>query len=244
MKTTGNKILITGGSSGIGLALAKKFLEAGNQVITADRNPEKQAAALAAVPGLQGILCDLSKQEDIDRLVLQIEQQHPDLNVLINNAGVQFNYDLSAEAHPVGRISREIQINLTALMTLSALLLPVLHRQDEAAIVNVSSALAFVPKQNAAVYCATKAGVHSFSKTLRYQLEGSPIRVFELIPTLVDTAMTTGRGSGKMSPATLAEGFFRAFQRNKEEFNAGKVGLLRAIHRCWPGLAERMMRGR
>ncbi|MCB0622255.1 MAG: SDR family NAD(P)-dependent oxidoreductase, partial [Saprospiraceae bacterium] len=86
MKTTGNLILITGGSSGIGLALAKKFLATGNRVITADRNPDKQAAALAAVPGLQGVICDLTKQEDIDRLVLEIEQQHPDLNVLINNA--------------------------------------------------------------------------------------------------------------------------------------------------------------
>jgi short-subunit dehydrogenase involved in D-alanine esterification of teichoic acids len=114
--------------------------------------------------------------------------------------------------------------------------------QPEAAVVNVSSGLALVPKKSAPVYCGTKAGLHLFTKALRYQLEGSPVKVFEIIPPVVDTPMTAGRGRGKISPKQLVEEFMRAFAKNQFEVNIGKVKLLRLINRLLPSLADRIMK--
>ncbi len=242
MKTSGNKILITGASSGIGFALAQQFMQLGNKVITVDRNVEKQKKAQELLPGLIAIRCDLTLREDIDQLMITIQNQHPDVNVLINNAGIQYNYDFKEEAQPLPRIEKEIHTNVIAPMQLCALLLPILNSHNEAAIVNVSSGLAFAPKADAPVYCATKAAVHNFTKGLRYQLEETNIKVFEIIPSLVATDMTSGRGKGKISPEQLATEFISAFERDRFEVNIGKIKLLRVILRIFPKLAEKMLK--
>ena len=121
--------------------------------------------------------------------------------------------------------------------------LPILLlRQPESAIVNVSSGLGLVPKQSAPVYCATKAGLHIFSKALGYQLAHTGVRVMEVIPPLVDTPMTAGRGRNKLSPEQLVDEFLRGFARNQREINIGKVGLLRLIQRISPALADRILK--
>ncbi len=241
MRLHGNKILITGATSGIGEALLHAFLKQDNQVIALGRNERKLEQLAALDTRIIPFACDIAQAEDLDRLAMFVEQEHRDLNVLINNAGMQYNYHFSEEKHLLNKIEREVNVNFTATLKIIALLLPTLEANANAAIVNVSSGLGLVPKMAAPVYCGTKAGIHIFSKALRYQLE--KVAVFEIIPPLVDTAMTEGRGSGKITPQQLAVEFLNAFRKNKWEVNIGKVKLLRWINRISPALADRIMRG-
>lgn len=242
MKTSGNKVLITGATSGIGLALAERFLALGNAVIGVGRRTETLDPLREKYPNLFALPCDLGSVHGPDDLVLHVKHQHPDLNVLVNNAAVQYNDHFLEAGDVAGRAGYEIHLNLAVPVKLCALLLPVLRLQPEAAVVNVSSGLALVPKKSAPVYCGTKAGLHLFTKALRYQLEGSPVKVFEIIPPVVDTPMTAGRGRGKISPGQLVDEFMRAFAGDRFEVNVGKVKLLRLINRLWPALADRIMK--
>ena len=127
-------------------------------------------------------------------------------------------------------------------MKLTDQLLPLFMKREVAAIVNISSALAVVPKQSAPIYCATKAAIRNFSKALRYQLEKTPIKVFEIIPTLVDTEMTKGRGKNKVSPDFLAAEVLRAIETDKYEIPIGKTRILFLLHRFVPTIAQRIAR--
>lgn len=241
MKLSGNKLLITGATAGIGKALLEAFVALDNEVIALGRN-EKALQKLAAQSSkIIPYACDLAATGALDDLVLFIEQQHPDLNILINNAGIQYNYNFLEEPHLLPKIELETKVNFLIPLQLSALLLPILQTNSNAAIVNVSSGLGLVPKQSAPVYCATKAGIHIFSKAFRDQLE--TVKVFEIIPPLVSTQMTAGRGKGKISPEALVKEFLQAFKRNQYEIAIGKTKLLRWINRLSPALADRIMRG-
>lgn len=240
MKLTENKVLITGGTKGIGLALAQKFLELGNKVIIVGRNENDLANIKAKFPEISIFRCDLANKEDLNQLTLYIKNQHPDLNILINNAGVQYNYEFLNELELLQKIEYEININFHIPIKLTALLLPILEANINSAIINVSSGLAFVPKMQAPIYCGTKAGIHIFSKSLRYQL--NKVKVFEIIPPLVDTAMTKGRGKGKISTKSLVNEFIKGFKKNKYEMSIGKVKLLRALNRISPSIADRLMK--
>lgn len=237
MKTSNNTVLITGGGSGIGFALAEKFHAAGNRVIVVGRNEAALSKAAAALPGLTTRVADVSIAADRDKLAAEFS----DVSILVNNAGIQINTPIS-EASPAD-IEHELHINFLAPVLLCRLFLPHLRKKESAAIINVSSGLALVPKQTAAIYCASKAALHSFSKTLRWQLENSGIKVFEILPPMVETAMTQGRGKGKISPAQLAEEFWQAFQRDQQEILIGKTKLLSLVNRLFPSVAEKKIRG-
>jgi len=236
-----NKILITGASTGIGKALTEKFLELDNEIIVVGRNEKRLEKLAKSDKRIIPFKCDVSKQEELDKLTLFVEQEHQDLNILINNAGIQYNYNFIEEPQLLHKIEYEVNVNFLSPLKLIALLLPTLKNNENSAIVNVSSGLALVPKMDAPIYCGTKAGIHVFSKSLRYQLD--KIKVFEIIPSLVDTAMTEGRGKGKISPQKLVNEFIRAFKNNKYEINIGKVKLLRFINRISSLLADRLMKG-
>lgn len=240
MRLQGNKILITGATAGIGEALLNKFLSLDNQVIAVGRNEQKLQELTQQDERITTFACDISKAEDLDKLIMFIEQKHQDTNIVINNAGIQYNYHFAEEPQLMGKIEREINVNFLAPLELIALLLPILETNDNAAIVNVSSGLGLVPKMQAPVYCGTKAGIHIFTKALRYQLEHT--KVFEIIPPLVDTQMTAGRGKGKITPEQLADEFIKAFQKDKFEVNIGKVKLLKFVNRLFPALAEKIMK--
>ncbi len=242
MKLESNKILITGATAGIGEALLYQFLDYENQIIAVGRNKEKLNSLAQKDKRIIPFCADISKEEDIENLVLFIEQEHKDLNILINNAGIQYNYHFSEEKHIIPKLENEINVNLLAPLKLISLLLPILEINQNAAIVNVSSGLGLVPKMTAPVYCATKAAIHIFSKSLRYQLQNT--KVFEIIPPLVDTQMTKGRGTGKITPQQLAKEFIKAFKKDKFEVEIGKVKLLKIINRISPSLADRIMRGK
>ncbi len=242
MILNGNSILITGGSSGIGLALAKRFLALNNKVIITGRQAEKLEHLQTEHPQLITFPADLSTKHGLDELLVFLEQQHPDLNILVNNAAVQYNYDFCNETDLLYKIEYEIATNLTAPVKLTGLLLPLLLKNRNSAIVNVSSGLFIAPKKSAPVYCATKAALHSFSKTLRYQLEKSPVKVFELIPALIDTPMTEGRGKSKLSSDKLVEEFLKNLVSDRFETYIGKTKLLKWLGRLSPSLADRIMK--
>ena len=236
MNHTQLAVLITGGATGIGFALAQKFHSAGNRVILVGRSAAALSKAAGSLPGAEACVADVSIAEDRERLVARF----PDISVLVNNAAIQVNTRF-ADSAPED-IEHELTVNFLAPALLSRAFLPFLVRQPSAAIVNVSSGLALVPKEAAAIYCASKAALHSFSRTLRWQLESTNVRVFEVVPPLVETAMTAGRGKGKLSAAQLAQEFWEGFKADRYEMLIGKTKVLSLVNRLSPSIAERIMR--
>jgi len=186
MQLASNTVLITGGASGIGLALARRFIQDGSTVIVCGRRKEKLAEAHARHPELKTLVCDLSKEKERVRLFAWATQEFPRLNVLVNNAGIQRRVQIG-EDKKWSAPHEEIAINFEAPVHLSALFLPHLMKQERPAIMNVTSGLAFSPMASAPIYSATKAALHSFTLSLRHQLAGTPVRVIEIIPPAVNT---------------------------------------------------------
>ncbi|GAB3638170.1 SDR family oxidoreductase [Hymenobacter arcticus] len=190
MNLSQNTILLTGGATGIGLALAQRFAAAGSQVIICGRRTDKLQEAQQQVPGLHYYTCDLALAADRAELVRRVTTDFPALNVLLNNAGIQNRFqvaDLPADLAAWEQQRQEIAINLEAPVHLAALLLPHLRQQPAAAIINVSSGLAFAPMAAAPIYSATKAALHSFTLSLRRQLADTGVRVLEIVPPAVNT---------------------------------------------------------
>ena len=210
--------------------------------IVCGRNVKKLEAVQKEHPTLFTFPCDITSEQDQQGLVEHITQKYPKLNILVNNAGIQHNYDFADTKSHIEVIEEEVNINLLAQLKLTDRFLPILMGSPNAAVVNITSALALVPKQSAPVYCATKAAMHNFTKALRYQLERTPIKVFEIIPPLVDTEMTKGRGKGKMTPEALATEALRGIESNKYEIQIGKTKILFALNRLLPSVAKRIIR--
>jgi len=243
MKLEKRKVLVTGGTAGIGAALTERLLQQACEVIVCGR----QRDALEALNNRKGaypVYADLANQEDVARLALEISAQHPDLSVIFNNAGLQVEFDIANtpmdEAIEIAR--RETQINFLAPFALTTYLLPTLARQPDAIIVNVTSPLALSPKKSSPIYCAAKAALRSYTRSLRFQLADSHphIHVVEAQPPLVDTAMTKGRGKGKISPQAAAQGILDGVESGRLEVYVGKANLMHFIHRWAPSIAERI----
>jgi uncharacterized oxidoreductase len=186
MELGANTILITGGASGIGLALAERFLQAGSQVIVCGRREEKLREAQARYPALAIRVCDVAEEGERVALARWASTAFPRLNMLVNNAGIQRRVQLPAPEE-WRETRREIAINLEAPIHLSRLFIPHLLGQERPAIVNITSGLAFSPLAGVPVYCATKAALRSFTLSLRHQLAQTPIRVVEVVPPAVNT---------------------------------------------------------
>jgi uncharacterized oxidoreductase len=191
---TDSTILITGGTSGIGRALAQELHRRGNTVIVCGRRADRLDAIRAEHPGIVTRVCDLACAADRTALADWAVAAHPDLNVLINNAGVQLRLDATRPVD-LDRVHTEVEINLVAPVQLSSLFAGHLAGKPGATIVNVTSGLAFAPMAAVALYCATKAAVHSLTLSLRVQYAGLGIRVVELAPPAVDTELGTDRRS-------------------------------------------------
>jgi uncharacterized oxidoreductase len=186
MKLTGNTILITGGASGIGFALAERFTAAGNEVIICGRREQALSDAKQLLPNIHTRVCDVADRDEREELKAWAIREFPDLNVLVNNAGIQRRVDITGDEDWAATAS-EIAINLEAPIHLSRLFYPHLAAKSSAAIMNVTSGLSFVPLANVPVYCATKAALHSFTMSLRWQLKDTPVEVIEIVPPAVDT---------------------------------------------------------
>lgn len=195
MDFTKATILITGGNSGIGRGLAEALAARGAKVIITGRNEKTINETLAANPGMAGYELDVSDAAAITAFAAQVTQAHPDLNAVIHNAGIMIIEDVLAEPYDLDIVERTITTNLLAPIRLTAALLPHLRQKQEAAIVTVSSGLAFVPRANALTYSATKAAIHSWSQSLRHELRKTSIAVVELAPPLVATDLTPGQSA-------------------------------------------------
>jgi uncharacterized oxidoreductase len=193
MHLTGNTILITGGGSGIGRGLAEAFHARGNQVIIAGRRLQVLDETTAANPGMQSLLLDIEDAARLHSFVSEVAAQFPALNVLVNNAGIMRLENLKSEANDLAAAEATITTNLLGPIRLTSALLPLLQKQAKAAIINVTSGLAFVPMAITPTYCATKAALHSYTQSLRYQFQDTSVEVLELIPPYVQTELMGAR---------------------------------------------------
>jgi len=247
MKIKDNTILITGGGTGIGLALAETLTEAGNQVLVCGRRLEKLEEAKRHLPGIGFLQCDLTKSEDRQALFRWATQEYPDLNVLVNNAGIQRQIDLTQGADELLEGEDEVEINLCVPILLSAMFTPHLMKQQTAAIINMSSGLGFIPIAFMPVYSATKAALHSFSLSLRHQLRNSPIKVFEIIPPTVDTELDKGARGRRgqvdrgIPSVEVAQATLQALAADDYELAVGRAENLRMAARSDPETYFRRM---
>ncbi len=240
MKTSGNTILITGGATGIGLAFAEAFLTGGNTVLICGRRKRKLREVQAKHPALHIRVCDVGKADDRRALFAWVVTEFPALNVLINNAGIQREIDFRKGTGDLDTGDSEIAINFEGVVHLTALFVPHLMTKPTAAIVQVSSGLALVPLAIAPVYSATKAALHSLSLSLRHQLRDTTVRVFEVLPPIVETELDQGarerRGQPRngIAPEAVADETLKSMAEDRYEIAVGRVKALRIASRVAP----------
>ncbi len=244
MRLAQNTVFITGGSSGIGLAFARELVSLLNTVIICGRDQRKLEAVRECYPQIRTIRCDIANPDELERAVDILQTEFPQLNLLINNAGVQYRHDFLTGADVLAQIAEEVTVNLTALLRLTHMALPLLAQQPQAAVINISSLVGFIPKKSAPVYCATKAAVHAFSRSLRYQLADTPVKVFEVVPPLVDTKMAKDQTGPKTTPAVLVQEVLQGMRQDRYEIYGGRAKPLIMLHRFFPAWVERMVRNK
>jgi len=246
MNTTNNTVLISGGSAGIGLEIAKLFSAKGNKVIITGRTKERLDKALQLLPNAIGIQSDVSNQSDTNDLVEKIKAAYPDVNILINNAGAASVYNLATEnVNAAAKAEEEVFTNYLSIIRLNEKLLPLLKQQKEAAIVNVSSVVAYVPG-SLATYSASKAALHSYTQSLRIALEKiySSVKVFELMPPLVNTEFSAPiGGSAGIEPSVVAEQFLNGLEKDEYEIRVGQTEDIYRLFLSNPAEALKVMNG-
>lgn len=239
MNLSGNTILITGGSSGIGLEFAKAFVAKKNTVIITGRNPDRLREIKAAHPQIHTIVSDVAQPDSIQDLLRKVSSDFPKLNILINNAGIMnelnFHHALSDQ-----KLSEEIEINLMGPIRMSSAFLPHLKRQSTAALVNVSSGLAFVPLPLSPIYCATKAALHSFTQSLRVQMQKTSVKIFEVAPPATATPLLAKsdesdmKGITIMSVEEMVRQSIAGMERDQLEIRPGQSNQLKFMSRLAP----------
>ncbi len=246
MKLRMRTILVTGGTSGIGLELATQLLHRNNVVIVTGRDQRKLDAAKLLLQGLHTFQSDVSDPDAIAKLGSEVLTRFPALDTLINNAGVMRNLDLNRD-RDLTDVTREIETNLNGPIRMVQQFLPHLKMRKEAMIVNVSSGLAFVPFPSSPIYCATKAALHSFTQSLRIQLHRTGVTVIEVAPPGVETPLFRGefaeemKNEKGMEPAVLVARAISGIEAGKLEIRPGVSNLLHTMSRIAPQFMLRQM---
>lgn len=235
------QILITGGTAGIGYEIVKQ-LYPDNRLIVLSRSKDKLKSLRDEFQGITTYQVDLASLDSVKAVAGTIAEEVDKLDILINNAAVQYTPTFLDSAFQYETIQKEINTNFTSLCSLTYLLIPTLQKSSEAVILNVNSGLALAPKTTSAIYCATKGALNIFSQSLRYQLEDTTIKVQQVFMPLVETSMTAGRGTGKISAATAAQKIIMGIRKGIYEHDIAKVKLLRILLRFSPGIAKNIMK--
>src|SRR6266545_4487053 len=237
MKLTNRTILITGGSAGIGLAFARKFLELGNEVIVTGRRQAVLEDVKAKYPKLHTIQSDVADPAQIAALAARVKADFPKLDVLMNNAGIMLYKNLKAPAADLAGLTAEMSINVGGVIGMTSAFIDVLTA-NKGTVINVSSALAFVPLPAAPIYSATKAAIHSYTQSLRFQLEKTGIEVIELMPPAVKTDLTgdlpEGDGITLMTTDELVKQSFASLRAGALEIRPGQAKQLALMRRLAP----------
>jgi uncharacterized oxidoreductase len=229
MKLTGNTILITGGGSGIGRGLAEAFQALGNTVIIAGRRRQALEETTTANPGMRSAQLDIESAESIRAFASTMAKEYPALNVVIHNAGIMRPENLLEQAEDPKDAEAIITTNLLGPIRLTAALLPQLKKQPAATIMTVSSGLAYLPMALTPTYCATKAAIHSYSMTLRYQLRGTNVDVLELVPPYVQTELMGSRQANDPRAMPLKEYIAETMKILKEQPQAKEILVQRVL---------------
>lgn len=246
MKTSNNTILITGGGSGIGLEMARLF-STDNTVIITGRTADKLQKAAEELPNVKPIAADINNAEDVNNLVEKLIKEHPDLNIVINNAGLAHYFKLTdANAGAFEKSSEEIITNYLSIVKLTEKLLPLLQKQHQAAFINVSSIAAFSPGIELPGYSVSKAALHSYSQVLRISLEKQDkkpvVKVFELMPPLVNTSFSKDiGGENGMTPKDVALELKKALENNIYEIHVGATAEFYKLYLSSPEAALQTM---
>ncbi|MEZ5404486.1 MAG: SDR family oxidoreductase [Bryobacteraceae bacterium] len=222
MKLNGNTILITGGGSGIGRALAERFHALGNTVIITGRRESALAATVAGNPGIHAMTLDVRDPDAITAFAAKVTAAHPALNVVVNNAGIMVREDLTDPGH-LATSDATIATNLAGPIRLNAALLGHLRARERGAILNVSSGLASIPLAPFPTYCATKAAIHSYSQSLSRQLRGTSVQVIEIVPPYVQTELTGADQAADPRAMPLADYIAETFQLLEANPDAGEI---------------------
>ena len=243
MKLTGRTILITGGSAGIGLAFALKFLELGNTVIVTGRRQTVLDEVKAKYPKLHTIQSDVADPAQIATLAARVKAEYPKLDVLMNNAGIMIYKNLKAAAADLNELMTEVNINVGGVIRMNSAFIDILTA-NKGTVINVSSGLAFVPLPPAPIYSATKAAIHSYTQSLRFQLEEIGVEVIEIMPPAVKTDMTTELVEGGASVITtdeLIKKSFAALKAGKLEIRPGQSNQLAFLRRLAPDFINKQL---
>ncbi|WP_186757528.1 SDR family oxidoreductase [Echinicola salinicaeni] len=242
MQLHNNTIFITGGSSGIGLELAKRFIEKGNKVLVCGRSKVKLDKAKQMLPELVVYQCDISVKKECRRLFQRISVEYPDCNVLINNAAIVHRTNFHEDEDMVNKAELEIATNLIAPIVLTKLFLPLLLKNSGSYIINISSGLVYSPKAAYPIYNSTKAGLHSFSQTMRMQCEHSSLSLVEVFMPVVDTPWHSGNvPQMAISVDQAVRKMLKGLEKGQMEIKVGKVKMLYWLHRFFPSLASKVI---
>ncbi len=240
MKTSENTILITGGASGIGFELARQLLEHRNTVIITGRDQARLDAAKGKLPGVRILQSDAGNPDAIAALFEQVTREFPDLNVVINNAGIMRRLNLHNSGFNLKDLTAEIETNLIGPIRMVQQFLPHLKTKPSAAIMNITSGLAFMPLPISPIYCATKAGLHSFTLSLRAQLKNTRVRVFELAPPATQTALLGDfdaedmKGTSVMEVSAMVKCAIQGLENDRLEIRPGQSNMLKLMSRLAP----------
>ncbi len=240
MQVSDNTILITGGTSGIGFELVKQLSALNNTIIITGRDQAKLDKAKKQFQKVHTIQSDVSDPKAITALFDKVTKEFPGLNILINNAGIMKTINLHDAGSDLLELTTEIDINLNGPIRMIKKFLPHLKTKQAAAIVNVSSGLAFVPLPTSPVYCATKAALHSFTESLRVQLKNTKVKVFELAPPATKTELMNNfdmedmKGVTMMPVDKMVECAVRGMQNDQFEIRPGQANQLKFMSRVAP----------
>lgn len=245
MKLENSRILITGGTNGIGLEFAKQLLQLGAKVIVTGRDINKLKQTKERYPSVDIIQSDISKPEEIVDLYAQVTAKFPDLNIIINNAGIMKSVELIDQHVNIDNVADEIQTNFIGTVRMIHQFLPHLMTKKNSAIVNITSGLAFIPFTISPIYCGTKAGVHVYTQALRVKLKGTNVRVFEVAPPKTDkplqTAVPEASNPRDMRVDKMVSIAIKGILNGKEEIRPGLSNVMKWMSRIAPAFFTKLI---